>query len=201
MIVVDRRAQRLSSIVVGTTRLFHERGYEATSVNDLAAALEMSVGGLYRYIDTKSDLLVMVCEDIYGDLPGRLEAIAEDPAPAAERLTKVLDAYLESCVESRALILLMYREYRHLPREAQVRFQQREETIAALLERLIAEGVAAGDFTPTVDAWTLAHDAVLIGHLPALKSFAVRAARRSERTVTRAQVQLILHALGVDVRK
>lgn len=193
------RRRRLDSIVSVATRLFHERGYESTSVNDLAAALELSVGGLYRYITTKSDVLVMVCENIYGDLVGRLDSLAGADAAPAHRLSTLLDAYLRSCVENRPLILLMYREYRHLPRPAQLRFQQREEAIAGLFEQVIAEGVAEGDFE-AVDSWALAHNIVLAGHLPALKSWAFRSGRRNDDDFVGSEATLVFQTLGVRGR-
>ncbi len=194
------RRQRLSTIVSEATRLFHGRGYEATSVNDLAASLDMSVGGLYRYIDTKSDLLVMVCEEIYGDLPARLAAIADQPAASTQRLVTLLDKYIRSCIASRPLILLMYREYRHLPDPARARFQEREEAIAALFQRVVDEGIAAGDFARGVDSWALAHDIVLIGHLPALKSWAFKAGGRKPADLVDQQIHLILESLAAGGR-
>ncbi len=191
------RNRRLATIVSEATRLFHERGYETTPVNALATALEMSIGGLYRYIETKSDLLVMVCENIYGDLLTELAAIADEPAMPSRRLVTLLDRYLRSCVANRSLILLMYREYRHLPGPARVRFQQREEAIAALLQRVLDEGIAAGDFAAEVDSWSLAHDMVLLGHLPALKSWALRGSGRTGTDLVNHQVRLVCQALGV----
>ena len=39
------------------TRLFRERGFHATSMQDLAEALGMNRGSLYHYIESKDDLL------------------------------------------------------------------------------------------------------------------------------------------------
>ncbi len=194
------RNRRLATIVSESTRLFQERGYETTSVNDLAATLDMSVGGLYRYIETKSDLLVMVCESIYGDLSTELASIAGEHAAPAQRLATLLDTYLRSCVDNRRLILLMYREYRHLPEPARGRFEQREEAIAALFQRVVDEGIAAGDFAAEIDGWSLAHDLVLIGHLPALKGWALRGSGRTASDAVGHQIRLIFSALGVRGR-
>lgn len=194
------RSRRRATIVSEATRLFQERGYETTSVNDLAATLDMSVGGLYRYIETKSDLLVMVCESIYGDLPTQLASIADLHAAPTQRLVTLFDTYLRSCVENRRLILLMYREYRHLPEPARERFKQREEAIAALFQRVVDEGIAAGEFAAEIDGWSLAHDLVLIGHLPALKGWALRGSRRTANDAVDHQIRLIFQALGVRGR-
>ncbi len=190
-----RRARRLEGIVTKATSLFQERGYDNTSVNDLASELGISIGGLYRYIETKSDVLVLVCEDIYGDLPDALSAIAAQSWSPGDRMRSLLETYLDSCRSNRALILLMYREYRHLATEAQARFKSREESIADVFERVLKEGVRLGDFAP-VDTWALARQIVLLGHFPALKGWSTKAAGRDAEDVAGAQVAFILGALA-----
>lgn len=169
-----RRREQVARIASTATDLFQRHGYETTSVNDIAGALGMSVGGLYRYISTKSDLLVLVCEDIYGELPVALARIESGGGAAAERLDALCRSYFETCAGNRRLILLMYREYRHLPEDAQARFQARETEIRQLFAKVMAEAVAAGEVRD-VDPDLLAWDIVLLGHLPALKGWAVRA--------------------------
>ena len=38
-------------------RLFQQRGYDATSMNDVAAALKLSKGGLYHHFQSKDEML------------------------------------------------------------------------------------------------------------------------------------------------
>lgn len=150
------------------------RGFDRVSVNDLAEDLDMSVGGLYRYIHTKSDLLVMACETIYGGLREALTEVAtgtEHELP--EKLRQMIRLYLRECVRHRKQILLMYREYRHLPEEAHRQFQERELGIVDVFADLITVGVRRGDFAD-VDVPVLARDIVFLGHLPALKGWSVR---------------------------
>jgi len=48
---------RLVSIYYKAARIFHEKGYEATSMSDVADAVKMTKAGLYYYIESKEDLL------------------------------------------------------------------------------------------------------------------------------------------------
>lgn len=189
------RQGRLDGIVGEAARLFTERGYERTSVNDLAAGLAMSVGGLYRYIETKSDLLVMVCEDIYGDLPGELAAIAAQPLEPGVRLVALVTRYLEACASTRPLILLMYREYRHLPAPAKARFQARENAIVSILADAIETGVRTSSFRPLAKPRTIAQDVVLLGHLPALKSWSLAEAADFSDLIAQ-QIRIVMAAIG-----
>lgn len=194
-----RREERRARITEGATRLFMERGYEATSVNTVADQLGLSIGGLYRYIDTKPDLLVMVCENIYGNLPARLSALADgDDDDPLSRLAKVAREYLESCRINRQLILLMYREYRHLPRAARQRYMRREGSIVDLFAELISEAwPSAPESTST--ARLAALDLVFLGHLPALKSWAVEPLDEEDDDLIDQQMAIITRAIGVDL--
>lgn len=186
------KADRRAAIVAKAAELFIERGYDGASVNDVAAALEMSVGGLYRYIDTKSDLLTLVCDDIYGQLPDTLRRMAAVEAPPVRRLATVCFAYLRACAENRSLILLMYREYRHLPEAAQQRYGDREEELVAILRDLVADCLDADARTvPAPDPDLVARDLVLLGHLPALKGWALRRRAVDPEALLRGQLRVM----------
>ena len=50
---VDSRQEILRT----AARLFQQQGYDATSMNDVAAALKLSKGGLYHHFQSKEEIL------------------------------------------------------------------------------------------------------------------------------------------------
>jgi AcrR family transcriptional regulator len=184
------RRERLAAVA---GELIVERGFDSLSVNELAQRCGISVGGMYRHIRTKTDVLVMACESIYGGVLDELTAAAERHDDAEERLVAAVEAYLEACAANRPRILMTYREYGRLPAAARRRYMEREVAIAELLGGLVEAGVAAGRFRP-VDAFVVAYDIVLLGHLPALKGWALRG-RVGEAELARRQVELLLASL------
>jgi AcrR family transcriptional regulator len=166
-------AARRSLLPALATRHIIDRGFEGFSVNELAVDLGISVGGLYRYIKAKSDLLVMACESIYGGLREQIAEITTGDAPLPDKLRASIELYLRECEKNRDQILLMYREYRHLPAEAHQRYKDRERGVACVFADLIGSGVRRGIFRE-VEPTVLAEDIVLLGHLPALKGWALR---------------------------
>lgn len=188
------RAERRLLLQEVASRQISERGFESVSVNDLAQELGMSVGGLYRYIKTKSDLLVMACETIYGGLRDTLAEIAtSSDRELPEKLSTAIEVYLAECLKNRRQILLMYREYRHLPEEAHRRYKDRELGIVGIFADLISSGVRRKLFRP-VDSLVIAEDIVLLGHLPALKGWALRDAVEPDELLAE-QVELVLSRL------
>jgi len=55
-----REQDRAAEIYQEAARIFHEKGYEATSVSDIADAVRMTKAGLYYYIESKEDLLFRI---------------------------------------------------------------------------------------------------------------------------------------------
>jgi len=53
----ELRPEPRQEILRTAARLFQQRGYDATSMNDVAAALKLSKGGLYHHFQSKDEIL------------------------------------------------------------------------------------------------------------------------------------------------
>lgn len=195
--VRQRTTERRRQLVALSSRGIFEQGYDKFSVNDLATAAGLSIGGIYRYISTKSDLLVMACEDIYGGLYEALEQAVQETTGSQDQLRSAFALYLTSCEAAKDQVILLYREYRHLPREDQRRYKDRESRIADLFAQIVVAGQDAGEFGEA-DATTVAQDMVLLGHLPALKSWTL--GDRVGQRLVREQVDFVLAGLTASRR-
>src|SRR5574337_605031 len=105
------------------TRLFRERGFHATSMQDLAEALGMNRGSLYHYIEAKDDLLWAIVSDALARLDAAvrpaLEADGPDTIPASRRLERGIDAHLTFAAEHGDELALLQIELRSLSPERQ----------------------------------------------------------------------------------
>jgi TetR/AcrR family transcriptional repressor of uid operon len=82
----DRRAEILES----AARLFAERGFHATSMRDLCAALGMSPGNLYHWFPSKQAIIAAFVEADRGDTAARLAALATAGDLASEAAPHLL---------------------------------------------------------------------------------------------------------------
>ncbi|MEO9254346.1 MAG: helix-turn-helix domain-containing protein, partial [Tepidiformaceae bacterium] len=58
-----RKARTRAAILTAASRLFHERGYEDTSIQQVAERADTGVGTLYGYFASKEDILRAVLDD------------------------------------------------------------------------------------------------------------------------------------------
>lgn len=134
---VDTRARILDSAV----KLFSERGIEAVTVDEIAAAADVGKGTVYNYFGAKEDIVVafLVALDRQA-----LDAMRLLPAPGMS-VAEALDAAAWSLLESKPPYLEFVRTYLSRMFAADdASFEMMEyqaafdEAVAALIERVLA---------------------------------------------------------------
>jgi TetR/AcrR family transcriptional regulator, cholesterol catabolism regulator len=183
--------RRREVLVRAATEVFTERRFDKASVNEIADRCGWSIGSLYRYVSSKEDILVLVCEDIFR----RLGIEDTSGATPRERFAAAYGAYCDRIHRSRRQVLLMYREYTQLPADAQRYFRQREREVYAVLAGIVREGVQDGSMA-CEDPDLFAVDCVMRAHAIALKEWAMPRRRWPD---TRAL--LVGWALGAVTRR
>jgi AcrR family transcriptional regulator len=134
--VVDSRQEILRT----AARLFQQRGYDATSMNDVAAALKLSKGGLYHHFQSKDEILFEIMNHAMELTQERVinpvKAIAE-PMP---RLRALIRLHLEVVLSPRDReITVMLHENHPLPPALRKRINSRKKEYIHFVEGLIAD--------------------------------------------------------------
>jgi AcrR family transcriptional regulator len=139
MVVRQRlpEAERRALIVDGAGRLFGERGYEATRLDEIAAAAGVTKPILYRHFDSKRDLYLALLDRHRSDLSSFIPAMPAQ-GTAAERLRALLDLWL-SYVESHSYSWkMLFRDTGGGPEVAARRREVHAEARAVLVEAIAA---------------------------------------------------------------
>jgi TetR/AcrR family transcriptional regulator, cholesterol catabolism regulator len=114
----DRRQQR---VVLAAAKVFAERGYDQTSIQELAEAIGLAAGGLYHYIGSKERLLISICDQLMEPLLDGAQALVEEAAPPADRLRALVRLWVGHVVEHRDHMLVFQQERHVIERGAQWR--------------------------------------------------------------------------------
>ena len=79
----DAKALTRGRLLAEAQRLFRERGYGATSLEQVAEAAQVTKGAIYGHFSSKEDLLLSAVEA--GPLPAWASALSDPPRPLRER--------------------------------------------------------------------------------------------------------------------
>ena len=120
-------------------QLFRDRGFDATSVSDVARALGLTKAGLYHHFESKEALLfeiMMFGLDKVRDevlIPGRTIRDPED------RLRQFIARHARIATRGQGAVAHLGDEIRALPQSARREIEQRQRVYLDLLRRTLAE--------------------------------------------------------------
>jgi AcrR family transcriptional regulator len=134
--VVDSRQE----ILRAAARLFQQRGYDATSMNDVAAALRLSKGGLYHHFQSKDEILFEIMDHAMEITQERVLNPVRTMSDPAERLRALIRLHIEVVLSPRDReITVMLHENHPLPPALRKRINARKKDYIHFVESLIAE--------------------------------------------------------------
>jgi AcrR family transcriptional regulator len=142
-----RPRERSEEVYAAALRLFTEKGYHATSMQDIAAALGLYKGSLYHYIGGKEDLLVQVFERAMGSLLTDVERIVGDTSlTASAQLREVIAAHVQAVASNLEALTVYLHEFRALSGDSLETVREQRDRYRRLVETVIGRGASAGEF-------------------------------------------------------
>ena len=121
-------------------RLFQQRGYDATSMNDVAAALKLSKGGLYHHFQSKDEILFEIMNHAMEITQERVLNPVRGIADPEERLRALIRLHIEVVLSPRDReITVMLHENHPLPPGLRKRINSRKKDYVHFLESLMGE--------------------------------------------------------------
>jgi AcrR family transcriptional regulator len=136
-------------ILAAAEDVLRRYGPAKTTVVDVARALGVSHGSVYRHFPTKAALRDAVTERWLARVSEPLAAVAAEPGPAPQRLRRWLDQLVAS---KRGLALddpELFATYMALVAESREVVEAHVETLAAQVAQIVAAGVERGEFAAT----------------------------------------------------
>jgi TetR/AcrR family transcriptional regulator, cholesterol catabolism regulator len=134
--VIDSRQEILRT----AARLFQQRGYDATSMNDVAASLKLSKGGLYHHFQSKDEILFEIMNHAMEITQDRVLNPVRTIADPEERLRALIRLHIEVVLSPRDReITVMLHENHPLPPALRKRINARKKDYIHFLENLMAE--------------------------------------------------------------
>jgi TetR/AcrR family transcriptional regulator, cholesterol catabolism regulator len=137
--------------VDAAARLFSERGYHGTSMQDLGNALGLLRGSLYAHIGSKQDLLFDVVDQGARRFLERGEAALHRDAPSPQRLRDFLVGHVEVAIEQLDTGRVFLNEWRYLDDGLQKDIKVKRDAYEEMVREILRDGVDAGELRADLD--------------------------------------------------
>jgi AcrR family transcriptional regulator len=147
----ERMRDRYETILAAASSAFAEKGYETTSITEIARAAEVSDGLIYKYFSNKRDLLEHVLQDFYEHVIQNLAAKVARGNDFGEQLYILISEHLATFVAERNLCRLFISEVRIASDYRGSAIQQLNRRYTSILIKMVDEAVASGEIPRTVD--------------------------------------------------
>src|SRR6266700_6690084 len=149
---MSARREELTRIAA---RLFAERGYQGTSLADLADALGVQKPSLYHHIASKEDLLWEVAQEGAQAFHAALDGVPTE-VRTTERIRLALRAHLGVVAEQLDIATVFVREWRFLSSERREAFVEERRRYEERIRDLFREGVEGSELRTDLDVATAA---------------------------------------------
>lgn len=142
-LIVDRHRQ----IVDAAIQVFEVKGFHGATLRDVGRAANVPQGTIYNYVESKEDILFLVCDRIVGAYQARVRQAVEETPDPTQRLRSIMRAIAYAMIDRQAEIRILYREGYHLGPEADQEIKNRIAQFVAVVEQAIGEVSQGKDFT------------------------------------------------------
>jgi AcrR family transcriptional regulator len=136
-------ASRRRRILDAVAELIESRGYERTTIDEVAALAGITKRTLYRYVDSKERLLYEIHEDF---LDGLLQEVTALTGPPRERFGAMISAHMADLAAHQRDIKVFFEEVKHIDAAQRELPFARRTAYASAVKGIIADGVSSGEF-------------------------------------------------------
>jgi AcrR family transcriptional regulator len=95
----ERRERTQAAIVKAAKRSFGERGFDATTMDDIATGARVAKGAVYHHFPTKEALFEAVFEQVSRELVGDLDQVSRAEKDQLAAMAAGTQAYFSACAK------------------------------------------------------------------------------------------------------
>ncbi len=127
-------------------QIIREKGYHATSMSDIAQAVDLRKASLYHHVNSKQEILVALLDQALDTLIGGIRPILEADMPADLKFRQALLAFLSYMSENLDLSAVLLLEHRSLDLDQRAVHIPRRDEYESYWFQIIEQGIHEGLF-------------------------------------------------------
>jgi len=180
-------------IVDTASQLYAQKGYTATSIEEISERAGVSLPVTYHYVKNKSEIMRLIMEDLLITFQERLSkeiAGIDDPE---EQLAIAVIQYIKVMDEHREKALLIYQKSSALDRSSRSKVMELEVQVSRVFAGIIVEGIERGVFRE-LDVDLFSYSIIILAHMWVLKRWHFKGRLTLDRYID-LQLVTIMNAL------
>jgi TetR/AcrR family transcriptional regulator, cholesterol catabolism regulator len=142
---------RTKEIIAAAAKLFKEKGYHATTIQDVADDVGMLKGSLYYHIKSKEELLYLVTKEPIRELIERQKKLMESTLSPQQKIVEFIRSHLKAFDANYPHMFVFLQEKSSLSQPVQAEVAGIDFRYEALLEAILRQGADGGHFRRELD--------------------------------------------------
>jgi TetR/AcrR family transcriptional regulator, cholesterol catabolism regulator len=180
-------------IIDAASILYAQKGFNATSIDEISEMAGVSLPVTHRYIKNKSEIMGMILEDVLKMFQDNLMMMIKGIDDPEEKLAIAVNIYFKVIDQQREKALLIYQKSNSLDKKNKSHIMQLEVDISNIFAKIIKEGIEYGIFK-RVDVDLMAYNIIILAHMWVLKRWHFKHRLSIERYL-QLQLATIMDAL------
>jgi AcrR family transcriptional regulator len=127
--------------------LFSQRGYYATSVEEIVASAGLSKGAFYFYFKSKEELFKSLVEEVHLNIVKRLESFLERDLPLEDALIEHAEVFLEDIYQNRHIAQIFLFQLVGTNEEFRELYYTKIAHLRELLAKMVDKAIQRGEIT------------------------------------------------------
>ncbi len=146
---MSRKREAVRDLILSTSAdLFRDRGYRATTLDDVAARLGMSKASLYTYFGGKEEILAEISRRTIETFTRGLAEISRARLSPEEKLREVVLRHVRFVVSHRSFLTVFFSEEASLPARFARALARQKDRYDRDLEKIVQQRIRSGAFRP-----------------------------------------------------
>ncbi len=138
------KSKKRDIIFIAAAKLFRDRGYQATSMRDLAEAVDLKASSLYNHIGSKEEILKEICMANAEKFSLGMEQINTQDINPLQKIELLIKLHIDIAKSDYTSVTSFNDEWRHLGEPALTDFKTKRRDYERQFLQIIKEGVALG---------------------------------------------------------
>lgn len=134
-----------AEILRAAADMFSERGYQATTLDEIAAQAGIGRASFYSYFPNKEELLRRIYNQVISSTQAALGRIAAEDLPTPDKLRRIIRYQIGYLADHKPLVQVFFSELVNLPREMARSVAHANRAFRQVIEHVVADGVQKGE--------------------------------------------------------